>query len=143
MMNCVQKTISLPHFAPGCHLITDRILRAVPELASFKTGMMNVFVQHTSASLTINENFSPDVQTDLNDWMNKVAPEGNNWRHSEEGPDDMPAHVKSSMMGVSLDIPISNGGLMLGTWQGIYLNEHRSHGGQRYIVITITGMQSK
>ena len=141
MMKCIQKTISISHKKPGCHLITQEILSAVPDIKSFKSGTMNIFLQHTSASLTINENFCSDVRSDLNNWLNNIAPESAHWKHSEEGPDDMPAHVKSSLMGVSLDIPIIEGNLALGTWQGIYLNEHRAHGGSRSIVITIMGSQ--
>ena len=100
---------------------------------------MNLFIQHTSASLTINENCCDDVRSDLESWMNRIVPEGNHWEHRFEGADDMPAHAKCSMMGVSLNIPITDGALNLGTWQGIYLNEHRNHGGSRNVVITITG----
>ena len=137
---CISKTISLPHYQRGCHLVTDKILKQIPEISKFKCGILNVFLQHTSASLTINENCCSSVRSDLDNWMNKIAPEGPNWEHSSEGPDDMPAHVKSSLMGVSLNIPITDGKLNLGTWQGIYLNEHRNHGGPRTIVITISGM---
>lgn len=137
----VQKEIDIPMMPRGCHIITKIIIQKLPELKNFKVGSLNLFLQHTSASLTINENVCSDVRADLETWMNKAIPEGPHWEHSSEGPDDMPAHVKSSVMGVSLDIPISNGQLMLGRWQGIYLNEHRSYGGSRHIVLTITGMQ--
>ncbi|KAG2493097.1 hypothetical protein HYH03_008760 [Edaphochlamys debaryana] len=135
----VQKTITLPQFPRGCHVITRKIYEAVPELAGFEVGLANIFILHTSASLTINENASPDVPLDLNDALNRLAPEGPMYRHSDEGPDDMPAHVKSSLMGPSLNVPVSRGRFALGTWQGIYLNEHRNMGGARSVVITLQG----
>lgn len=138
-MSCVQKSIAIPQVPRGCHLITDTILENLPEIKDFQCGLLNLFLQHTSASLTINENCCSAVRTDLDNWMNKVVPEGPNWKHKEEGADDMPAHAKCSMMGVSLNIPITDGHLALGTWQGIYLNEHRNNGGSRRLVITITG----
>ncbi|KAI9197277.1 uncharacterized protein BJ171DRAFT_428283, partial [Polychytrium aggregatum] len=107
----------------------------IPELASFRIGMANVFIQHTSASLTLNE-----VLVDMEMILNKLAPEDAPYIHTDEGPDDMPGHVKSSLMGVSLNIPISNGKFALGTWQGIWLNEHRDHGGSRRIVVTLQGV---
>ena len=139
MFQVVQKSISLPQMSRGCHLVTDLILKNLPELKQFKAGLLNLFIQHTSASITINENCCPDVRSDLASWMDKVAPEGKQWEHSSEGPDDMPAHAKSSLMGVSVNIPITDGNLNMGTWQGIYLNEHRNHGGSRRLVLTITG----
>mgnify|MGYP004701333069 CR=1 FL=1 len=137
----VQKTFNLPKYPRGCHLITNVIVKNIPEISKFKIGLLNLFLQHTSASLTINENCCDDVRRDLNNWMDKVAPEGNQWEHRYEGSDDMPAHAKSSLMGVSINIPITDGELNLGTWQGIYLNEHRNQGGSRKIVATITGQQ--
>jgi len=116
-------------------------LKEVPELAEFEIGMANFFIQHTSASLTINENASPDVPLDLNDALDKIVPEGSHYRHLDEGYDDMPAHVKSSLMGPSLTVPVSRGQLALGIWQGIYLNEHRNRGGPRRIVVTIQGQK--
>ena len=139
----VQKAISLPPMPRGCHLVTELILDNLPELRQFKSGLLTLFIQHTSASITINENCCPDVRTDLDSWMDKVAPEGRQWEHSSEGPDDMPAHVKSSLMGVSLNIPVTDGALNMGTWQGIYLNEHRNSGGSRRLVLTITGEKKK
>jgi secondary thiamine-phosphate synthase enzyme len=136
-----QKTISLPNHPRGCHVVTRKILKDLPELAEFEVGLASFFVQHTSCSLTINENASPDVPLDLNDYLNKVAPEGNHYRHLDEGLDDMPAHLKSSLMGVSLTIPVSKGRLALGTWQGIYLNEHRDYGGTRKIIVTVQGQK--
>ena len=135
----VQKTITLPEKPRGCHIITKLVLDALPELKQFQSGSLNVFIQHTSASITINENCCSDVRTDLEAWMNKVVPEGSHWEHSSEGADDMPAHAKSSMMGVSLDIPVMNGSLCLGRWQGIYLCEHRRSGGRRSLVLTLIG----
>lgn len=119
--------------------MTREIIKNIPEIAQFECGLLNLFVQHTSASLTINENCSPDVPLDLNDALDRIAPEGTHYRHLDEGMDDMPAHVKSSIMGASLIIPIQHGRLALGTWQGIYLNEHRNHGGARRVVATIQG----
>ena len=121
------KTIELPPYSRGCHLITRKVMESAPEISEFEVGLCNFFIQHTSASLTINENASPDVLLDLADAMDRLAPEGNKvqYRHDDEGPDDMPAHVKSSLMGASLLVPIQSGRLALGTWQGIYLNEHR------------------
>ena len=140
MMKMAQTVITVPQKKRGCHLITDFIIDKVREIRDFKMGMLNLFIQHTSASLTINENCCGDVRTDMESWMNDVVPEGRRWDHSSEGPDDMPAHVKSSVMGVSINIPITDGRLNMGTWQGIYLNEHRNHGGSRRIVATITGV---
>jgi secondary thiamine-phosphate synthase enzyme len=134
-----QKTVQLPAVHRGYHLITHRIVEAMPELAQFKVGWMQVFIQHTSASLTINENADPDVRVDFETAMNHAVPDDLDYVHTIEGPDDMPAHVKASMMGASVMIPIGNGRLRLGTWQGIYLCEHRDHGGSRTVVITVTG----
>ncbi|CAI7827424.1 unnamed protein product [Closterium sp. NIES-53] len=134
-----QKTIELPPYKRGCHIITSQIMRAVPEIAEFRVGIANIFVLHTSASLTINENASPDVPLDMEDALNRIAPEGNHYRHLDEGYDDMPAHVKSSLMGCSLTVPIMSGRFKLGTWQGIYINEHRNYGGARQLCVTIQG----
>lgn len=136
-----QKTIELPPFRRGCHIITNHVRKAVPELAEFQVGIAHIFVLHTSASLTINENASPDVPLDMEDSLNKLAPEGPNYRHLDEGYDDMPAHVKASLMGSSLTVPVTAGRLHLGTWQGIWLNEHRNHGGARSLCITIQGQK--
>eukprot|EP00250_Pteridium_aquilinum_P010240 c19236_g1_i1 orf=98-751(+) len=136
-----QKVIELEPYRRGCHIITDKIYRAVPEIKAFEVGLANLFVMHTSASLTINENASPDVPLDMEDSLNKIVPEGNHYRHLDEGYDDMPAHVKSSMMGCSLTIPIKGGRFCLGIWQGIWLNEHRNYGGSRRICITIQGVK--
>eukprot|EP00877_Chromochloris_zofingiensis_P005112 jgi/Chrzof1/14601/Cz09g09020.t1 len=123
----LQKTITLPQHKRGCHVITRKIYDALPEIGQYEIGLANLFIQHTSASLTINENASPDVPLDLNDSLDRIVPEGNQYRHLDEGYDDMPAHVKSSLMGASLTLPISRGRFALGTWQGIYLNEHRNY----------------
>lgn len=136
-----QKKITLPQHKRGCHVITRKILAELPELSEFEIGLANLFILHTSASLTINENASPDVPLDLNDALDKLAPEGNHYRHLDEGFDDMPAHVKSSLMGPSLTLPVAQGRFALGTWQGIYLNEHRNYGGARSILVTIQGQK--
>jgi secondary thiamine-phosphate synthase enzyme len=123
----------------GCHLVTRDVLTALPELASVRTGLLHVFIQHTSASLTINENADSDVRRDLESALNAIAPEDFPYVHTLEGPDDMPAHVKASLMGSSVSIPVGEGKLLLGTWQGIYLCEHRNHGGNRSLVLTLWG----
>jgi secondary thiamine-phosphate synthase enzyme len=134
-----QTRLTLPPFSRGFHLITPLVVDAAPKLSSTKVGLLHVFIQHTSASVSINENADPDVQTDLERSFNAIAPEDFPYVHTCEGPDDMPAHVKASLLGSSLTIPISNGRLCLGTWQGIYLCEHRNHGGQRSLVLTVQG----
>jgi len=134
-----QKEISIKAPKRGFFVITDKIINAI-EFSDINTGMMNVFLKHTSASLTINENVSPDVRIDMEEISSTLIPDGFDYNHSLEGPDDMPAHFKSSMFGVSLNIPITNGKLNLGTWQGIYLNEHRNYPSTRKIVITIWGV---
>ena len=123
----------------GFFLITDKVLEAI-DISDVNIGMMNLFLKHTSASLTINENASPEVRVDLEEISSSLVPDGYNYHHSLEGPDDMPAHFKSSMFGVSLNIPITEGRLNLGTWQGIYLNEHRNYPSLREIVITVWGI---
>ena len=135
-----QKEIRLSPFTRGFHLITSQILKAMPEIEEIDTGMMQVFIKHTSASLTINENADPTVRDDFESHMNKMVPENAPYyRHTIEGPDDMPAHIKASLMGTSLQIPISDGRLNLGIWQGIYLCEHRDHASGRNVVITAWG----
>lgn len=136
----LQKEIILKPRNRGFHLITAELLRELPELHDFTAGMMNVFILHTSASLTINENADSTVRQDFESYFNHVVPENAPYfRHQDEGPDDMPAHLKSSMLGCSLNIPITNGQPRLGTWQGIYLCEHRDHGGNRHLVVTVQG----
>jgi len=120
----------------GCHLVTSEVLSNLPELP--KVGLLNLFIKHTSCALTINENFDPDVRVDMNSIFDRLVREDEAfYRHTDEGPDDMPSHFKSSMTGVSLSIPITNGRLNLGTWQGIYLCEFRNFGGARHLVATI------
>lgn len=136
----IQKQIRLKARSRGFHLVTDEILQQLPELNDFKIGILNSFLQHTSASLTLNENADITVRQDFEDYFNHNVPENAPYyRHLDEGADDLPAHLKSSILGCSLTIPITNGRLNLGTWQGIYLCEHRNHGGSRNIVITING----
>lgn len=136
----IQKTLQLTPRSRGFHLITGEIERAISDLAQIKTGLLNVFIQHTSASLTINENADPTVRGDFERFFNHAVPENEPYyQHTYEGSDDMPAHLKSSLLGPSLIIPVSGGVLNLGTWQGIYLCEHRNHGGSRTIVLTLQG----
>jgi secondary thiamine-phosphate synthase enzyme len=123
----------------GFHLITRDVVAALPELGGLGAGLLHVHIQHTSASLTLNENASADVRRDFETWVNAAVPEQFAWTHTLEGPDDMPAHVKASLMGPSLTLPVRDGGLALGTWQGIYLCEHRDRGGQRRLVLTLHG----
>ena len=138
-----QKLITLPPKQRGFHLVTDEILRQVPEIREIEIGLMNVFVQHTSASLTVNENAAFDVRTDMERIFNKLVPEDNSYEHMDEGKDDMPAHAKCSLLGSSINIPISSGRLAFGTWQGIYLCEHRNRAKHRNIVVTINGQLKK
>ncbi|HIK94201.1 MAG TPA: YjbQ family protein [Planctomycetes bacterium] len=135
----IQKELVLPQFSRGCHLVTSHIVQEVPEIRNFQVGLLHVFIQHTSASLTLNENADPDVLVDMNMALNKLAPESWPYVHTCEGPDDMPAHVKSSLTDSSISIPIGSGRLLTGTWQGIYLCEHRNQGGRRHLVVTIQG----
>tara|TARA_B100000927_G_C16362059_1_gene427914 strand:+ start:77 stop:484 length:408 start_codon:yes stop_codon:yes gene_type:complete len=131
-----QKEISLPSFPRGFHLITRYISKKLPKIS----GMVNVFIKHTSASLTLNENADPTVRLDFETHFNLMVPEsGNYFLHTIEGPDDMTSHIKSSLLGSNVNIPIQNGRLLLGTWQGIYLCEHRNHAGERNLVITVIG----
>jgi len=135
-----QQLLTLPQKRRGFHIITSEVVNALPQISEFKTGILQVFIQHTSASLTINENADPTVRKDFEMYFNKVAPENDpNYQHDDEGPDDMPAHLKAAMLGSSVTIPIRNGRLALGTWQGIYLCEHRNFGGNRGLVITAWG----
>ncbi len=139
-MKSFQKEISLEPYTRGYHLITNKILKHITELKEIQVGWMHVFIKHTSASLTINENADPSVRVDFESHMNKIVPENAPYYvHTYEGPDDMPAHIKSSLMGTSVQIPITDGRLNLGTWQGIYLCEHRNYGGSRRLVLTILG----
>lgn len=141
-MHFFQEIITIKAPKRGFYLITDKILSSI-DISDIKIGMLNLFLKHTSASLTINENVSYDVRLDLEEISSSLAPDGYDYRHSLEGRDDMPAHFKSSMFGVSLNIPIKEGSLELGTWQGIYLNEHRDHPTSREIVLTLLGTLHK
>jgi secondary thiamine-phosphate synthase enzyme len=136
----LQKTLTLIPRARGFHLVTREIMEQLPELGDFHVGLAHFFLLHTSASLTINENADPDVRRDMERQFQELIPEGAPFfTHVMEGDDDMPAHVKSSLLGVSLMVPIAQGRLKLGTWQGIYLGEHRDHGGRRQLVVTLNG----
>ncbi|WP_044201221.1 secondary thiamine-phosphate synthase enzyme YjbQ [Flammeovirga sp. OC4] len=135
----IQKTISLRPYSRGYHIITEEVLAQIPEMRG-RSGILQVFIQHTSASLTINENADPSVRTDFESHFNKVYPENAPYyEHTYEGPDDMPAHLKASTLGSSVSLPIGNGRPLLGTWQGIYLGEHRDRGGSRRLVLTFIG----
>ena len=139
-MKFYQKEIQLKARRRGFHLVTEELLSSFPELSIIRTGMCQVFIKHTSASLTINENADPTVRTDFESHMNKMVPENAPYYiHTYEGPDDMPAHIKASLMGASVQIPITCGKLNLGIWQGIYLCEHRNHASGRNLVITAFG----
>lgn len=138
----IQKEISVRARRRGFHLITREVLSELPELGEFRVGLLHVFIQHTSASLSINENADPDVQTDLEMAFSKIAPESFPYVHTMEGPDDMPAHIKAAMLGSSVTIPITDGQLNLGTWQGIYLCEHRDRASNRRLVLTIQGARN-
>ncbi len=135
-----QTTISLKAKSRGFHLVTDEIEQQLPQIKSLSVGLLHLFIQHTSASLTINENADPTVRKDMEKHFNHFVPErATYYQHTYEGDDDMPAHIKASTIGSSLSIPITKGRLALGTWQGIYLGEHRDHGGSRRIMVTIQG----
>ena len=136
----IQKTITLSPKSRGFHIITHDVLENIPEIKDFKTGILQLFIKHTSASLTINENADPTVRTDFESHFNMLAPENQSYyQHTFEGSDDMPAHLKASLLGSSVSIPITDGRLNLGTWQGIYLCEHRNRGSERKLIITIQG----
>lgn len=135
-----QCTITVGPYPRGFHLITREIVNSLSEIRSIRTGILHLFIQHTSASLTVNENADPTVRADFESHFNEMVPENAPYyRHTMEGPDDMPAHLKASILGSSVTVPISKGKLTLGTWQGIYLCEHRNHGGRRRVVCTISG----
>lgn len=146
--SCVQKMNFMKFFQlhlllkerrRGFHLITTEIIQALPQIKEIRNGICHVFIRHTSASLTINENADPDVRKDFESWVNKTVPENADYVHDSEGSDDMPAHLKASLMGNSVTIPVVNGKLALGIWQGIYLGEHRNSGGQREVIISLWG----
>jgi len=139
-MTWIQKEIQLSAKPRGFHLITNEIIKQLPELQKISIGMINIFIKHTSASLTINENADPTVRLDFESYFNRAVIENEPYyQHTLEGSDDLPAHIKSSLLGSSLNIPISDGRLNMGTWQGIYLCEHRNHGDSRRLVLTISG----
>jgi secondary thiamine-phosphate synthase enzyme len=136
----LQREITLRERPRGFHLVTREVLEALPELQRLKVGLLHVFIRHTSASLTLNENASPDVREDFGAYFDEAVPEdAPYWTHTVEGPDDMPAHIKASLLGPSLSLPVSRGRLAVGTWQGIYLCEHRDHGGARSLMLTLSG----
>jgi secondary thiamine-phosphate synthase enzyme len=139
-MTWIQREITLTARPRGFHLVTGEVLDALPELRTIRVGMLHLLIQHTSASLALNENASPDVRRDFETWFNQAVPErAPYWTHTLEGPDDMPAHVKAALLGAELTLPVARGRLALGTWQGIYLCEHREHGGPRSLVATAWG----
>ncbi|QNH62385.1 secondary thiamine-phosphate synthase enzyme YjbQ [Hymenobacter sediminicola] len=138
----IQKRLRLPAVRRGFHLVTDLLVAELPELERLRVGTAHFFIQHTSASLTINENADPTVRQDFEAYFNHTVPENAPYfRHTQEGPDDMPAHLKAAMLGHAVSIPITNGELALGTWQGIYLGEHRNQGGRRWVVATLMGAE--
>jgi secondary thiamine-phosphate synthase enzyme len=136
----IQEDVRLEPRPRGFHLVTREVEAAVPDLRRIRVGLAHVFIRHTSASLTLNENASPDVRRDFESWSNEAVPEDAAfWTHTTEGPDDMPAHIKASVMGSSLTLPVRDGSFAVGTWQGIYLCEHRDSGGSRSLVVTAFG----
>jgi len=138
-MTWLQREITLKARPRGVHLVTGEIVEALPELRDLSIGLAHLFLRHTSASLTLNENASPDVRRDFETWFNHAVPEDFAWTHTLEGADDMPAHIKASLMGPALSLPIARGRLALGTWQGVYLCEHRDRGGARSLLVTLHG----
>ena len=138
-MTWLQRQITLGERPRGVHLVTREIVEQVPDLGELSVGLAHLFIRHTSASLTLNENASPDVRHDFETWLNAAVAEDFAWTHTLEGPDDMPAHVKASLMGPSLTLPVADGKLALGTWQGVYLCEHRDRGGPRSLLVTLFG----
>ena len=143
MDNWYQRELILPASPRGFHLITREVVSQMPEIGRFAVGLAHLFIRHTSAALALNENADPTVRADMEAHFNRLAPQNAPYyRHTSEGPDDMPAHLKAVLLGSSLTIPISNGRLALGTWQGIYLCEHRDDGGPRRIVVTLSGRLS-
>jgi len=135
----LQREISLRARPRGFHLVTDEVVGELPELRDLRVGLCHLFIRHTSASLTLNENASPDVRRDFRTWFDRAVPEDFAWSHTLEGPDDMPAHIKTALLGPALSLPVSGGRLALGTWQGVYLCEHRDRGGPRSLLATLWG----
>ena len=139
-MQYIQRELRLSPYRRGFHLITQDVIRALPELAMVHQGLLHVFIKHSSASLTINENADPTVRGDFERFFNRAVPENEPYyQHTDEGPDDMPAHLKASLLGSSVTVPVTAGRLNLGTWQGIYLGEHRDHASGRSLVLTLHG----
>jgi secondary thiamine-phosphate synthase enzyme len=134
-----QREFTLEPRPRGFHLITREVVARMPEIGDLRVGLLHLHILHTSASLTLNENASPDVRRDFESWANAAVPEDFAWTHTDEGADDMPAHIKASLMGFSVTLPVADGRLALGTWQGIYLGEHRDRGGARRLIATLTG----
>jgi secondary thiamine-phosphate synthase enzyme len=140
----VQREIRLKARERGFHIVTREVLEQLPEVREMKVGLLHLFIQHTSASLAVNENASPDVRGDLERHFNVMVPENApHYRHTLEGPDDMPAHIKASILGSGLTLPVGRGGLLLGTWQGVYLCEHRNDGGARRVIATLFGERNQ
>lgn len=139
MPRWLQRQIVLAERPRGVHLITDEVLRQLPEIYDFSIGLVHFFLQHTSASLAINERADDEVRTDLDRYLDSLAPEEGVYQHSYEGSDDMPAHIKAVLIGAEVTVPIANGRLSFGAWQGLYLCEHRNHGGRRRLIVTIQG----
>lgn len=135
----IQRTVRLSPRRRGLHLVTEEVVDALPELRTVQVGLLHVFCRHTSAALTLNENASPDVRADLRRWLDHAVPEDADWAHVDEGPDDMPAHVKAVLLGPDVTIPVTDGRLALGIWQGIMLAEHRDRPGGRSLVLTLSG----
>jgi len=135
----LQREISLRARPRGFHLVTEEVVGELPELRDLRVGLCHLFIRHTSASLTLNENASPDVRRDFRTWFDRAVPEDFAWSHTLEGPDDMPAHIKTALLGPALSLPVSGGRLALGTWQGVYLCEHRYRGGPRSLLATLWG----
>ena len=135
-----QNEIRLEPLSRGFHLVTHEVVSALPEMGDMRVGLLHLLIEHTSASLTLNENASPDVRRDFETWFSRAVPEGADfWTHTLEGDDDMPAHIKASLLGPTLTLPVRDGGLVLGTWQGIYVCEHRDAGGPRTLLATLWG----
>ena len=139
-MTIIQRSITLPSYSRGFHLITDKVISQLPEMQQVSAGILQVFIQHTSASLTLNENADPTVRQDFESHFNELVPEDQPYyRHTYEGSDDMPAHIKASLLGASVSLPVTNGQINTGTWQGIYLCEHRNNAGSRHLILTLMG----
>ena len=139
-MSWVQREVRLDPRPRGFHLVTREVSGGLPELRDVEVGLLHLFIRHTSAALSLNENASPDVRRDFDTWFDRAVPEGAPfWTHTQEGPDDMPAHIKAALLGPSLTLPVAHGRLALGTWQGIYLCEHRDRGGPRSLLVTLCG----